>query len=165
MDTAHILLTAGVGLIASLVTAGVTHILTKRQERRKYEREVAAKLVELNTTDKEITRIMARQYAQACLIVEKSSETERDRIFIPMGCSIALGRGATNEININDHVLSKTHAMFRASGQAVFVEPLSPTNGLTVNGKNILESKKLESGDVVSVPGSSFKITFVPIRS
>ena len=43
----------------------------------------------------------------------------------------------------------------------VYVEPLAPTHGLTVNGAAIFEPKKLSKGDVVSVPGASFKITFV----
>src|SRR4249920_697483 len=101
MDATQVLLTAGVGLAASLVTAWVTHVFTRKQERRKYERDVAAKLAELKSTEGSVTQIMATQYAQACLVVQREGEVERDRVFIPVGCRITLGRGPENHIVIN----------------------------------------------------------------
>ena len=165
MNEVQILLTAGVGLGASLVTAWVTHVFTRNQERRKYERDVAAKLAEIRSTESSVTTFMATQYAQACLVVRREGELERDRVFIPVGCRITLGRGTENHIVINDHRISKHHVAFRALGATTFVEPLAPTNGLTLNGSNLAEPTKLKNGDVVSVPGSSFTLTFVSLVS
>lgn len=163
MDTDQILLTAGVGLAASVVTAWVTNVFTRRQERRKHERDVVARLAELNSSESSVTRVMAAQYAVACLVVERSGSAERDRIFIPMGCRITLGRGPENHIIIDDPAVSLMHAAFRARGPATYVEPLAPTNGLLFNGEVVSEPRKLSNGDVVSVPGASFRATFVAL--
>ena len=74
MDLSQILVTGGVGLAASVVTAIVTHLLTRAQERRKHERDIAAKLAELNSSERAATFIMATQYAQACLTVEQAGQ-------------------------------------------------------------------------------------------
>jgi len=165
MDAAQVLLTAGVGLAASLVTAWVTHVFTRNQERRKYERDVAAKLADLRSTESSVTQTMATQYAQACLVVRRGEEVERDRMFIPVGCRITLGRGPENHIVINDPMVSKQHAAFRALGTTTYVEPLGPTNGLQLNGSNVTQPTKLSNGDVVSVPGASFTVAFVSLVS
>lgn len=165
MDAPQIVLTAGVGLAVSLVTAWVTHVLTRRQERHKYEREVASKLAELRSTESGVTQTMATQYAQACLIVQREGETERDRVFIPVGCRITLGRGPENHIVIDDRRVSKQHLAFRALGTTTYLEPLSPTNGLALNGNELTEPKKLKHGDVITVPGSSFSVAFVSLLS
>ena len=165
MDAPQILLSAGVGLGASLIAAWVTHVFTRRQERRKYEREVAAKLAELRSTERGATQIMATQYAQACLIVRREGEIERDRVFIPMGCRITLGRGPENHIVIDDRRVSKQHVAFRALGTTTYLEPLGPTNGLALNGSEVREPKTLKHGDVITVPGSSFSLAFVSLLS
>lgn len=177
MDTKQILLTAGVGLVASLVTALVTNVFARRQERqrnvfteqqerRRSEREVAEKLVELmNSTDKEVGQYFATQFARGCLIVERGSDAERERVFIPMGSRLLFGRSRDNDIAVDDPVLSRQHATFLARGEDVYLEPLGPTNGIAVNDARVFEPTKLANGDVVSVEGGSFKITFVTMRS
>jgi hypothetical protein len=47
----------------------------------------------------------------------------------------------------------------------LIVEPLAPTQGLAANGALVSEPKKLAVGDVITVPGASVKITFVPLVS
>ena len=164
MDASRIIITAAVGLFATLVTALVTHVLTRRQEQRKHERDVAAKLSELKSTESQVTQIMATQYAHACLILDHPENTERDRIFLPVGCRITMGRGKENHIVINDLVLSSMHAAFLAKGNLTYVEPLAPTNGLTLNGVGIDGPRKLSNGDVLSVENAHFKITFVSLQ-
>jgi hypothetical protein len=165
MNTKEILLTAGVGLVASLVTAVATNVFARRQERRKNEREIAAKLADLRSTKDDVTRFVASQFAQACLVVERGGNAERERVFIPSGCRISLGSSPDNNIVMKDRVISKQHATFHAQGMNVYVEPLAPTSGVTVNGKRIQEPKRLSNGDSVSVAGASFKITFVTMIS
>ena len=164
MDANQILLTSAIGLVATLVTAFVTFTLTKRQEQRKHEREIAAKLSELNSSDRSVTQQFSIQYAQSCLVLEEKGRGERDRIFIPMGCRITLGRGAENHIVIDNLVLSKLHASFTARGLETFVEPLAPTNGLDVNGQTIEKPTRLRSGDTITVLGAPFKLTFLEMN-
>jgi hypothetical protein len=94
----------------------VTHLLTRQQERRKHEREVAAKLAELNSRESSVTQILATQYAQACLVVERPNQAERDRIFLPVGCRITLGRAPNNEIMVDDKACPGNTLRFVHSG-------------------------------------------------
>ena len=163
MDAPQILLTALVGLVASVVTAVVTHLLTRSQERRKYEREVAAKLAELKSTERSDTMIMAVQYGHSCFIIERPNQEERDRVFLPMGSRITLGREPSNHIALDHPNVSKMHAALRAQGETAYVEPLAPTNGLEVNARRVEEPRKLATGDVITIPGAPFRITFVKL--
>lgn len=178
MDLPQIILPAAVGLAASVVTAVVTHVLTRARERKKHEREVAeklaeerrrlereiaAKLADLNSADPDVTRAVAMQFAHACFIVEPPGGAERERVFLPMGSRITLGRSGENQIRIDDAHLSRVHASFRAQGLSVHIEPLDPTCGVEVNGAPITEPTELGLGDVITVPGSTAKITFVPM--
>jgi hypothetical protein len=165
VDTIQILVTAGVGMVSTAIAAWVASNLTRRQERKKQEIEVASKLAALNSTDDAVTRMIATQFAQGCLVIERQGNLERDRVFIPIGCRLSLGRGKENHIIIDDLLVSKQHAAFRAVGPVVFIEPLSPTNGLSVNGAFIQKPTKLSDGDVITVPGSSFSITFVALTT
>lgn len=165
MELAQILVTAGVGLAASLATAVVTHALTRSQERRKYEREVAAKLAELKSTERSETKIMAVQYGQSCFVVQGPTEQERDRVFLPMGSRITLGSAPDNHIRLADERVSRMHATFRAQGNAAYVEPLGAAQGLAVNGEVITKPRKLRVGDIITVPGAPYKITFVPLTN
>ena len=161
MDTSQILLTAVVGVAASAVTAVVTHALTRSQERKKHEREVTAKLAELKSTEREHTMIMAVQYGHSCFIVERSAQEEQDRVFLPMGSRITLGRDQTNHIALDHPSVSRMHAALRAQGNVAYIEPLAPTNGVQVNAQTVEQPRKLATGDVITVPGAPFKITFV----
>ena len=163
MDVPQILTTSLVGLGASVVTAVVTHLLTRAQEQRKHEREVAAKLAALKSTERSETMIMAVQYGHSCFILERPDQTERDRVFLPMGSRITMGRDATNHLRLDHPNVSRMHATLRAQGNSAYIEPLGPTNGVEVNGRPISHPRKLATGDVITVPGAPFKITFVPL--
>jgi hypothetical protein len=163
VELAQILVTAGVGLAASLITAVVTHALTRSQERRKYEREVVAKLAELKSTERSETKNMAKQYGHSCLLVVGPSDKERDRIFLPLGSRITIGSEPSNEIVLADTRVSKMHAAIRAQGAAAYAEPLGAQHGLAVNGEVITKPRKLGVGDIITVPGAPFRITFVPL--
>lgn len=163
MDASQILLTSAVGLAASVVTALVTHLLTRAQERRKNERDIAAKLADQKSTQREDTMIMAVQYGHSCFIIERGEGVERDRVFLPIGSRITAGRGPENHIVLNHPGVSRTHAAFRAQGNAVFLEPLAATVGIALNGHMVEQPRKLVTGDEISVPGTPFRITFVPL--
>jgi hypothetical protein len=189
MDTNQILLTAGVGLVASLVTALVTNVFARRQERQKsaltqelerqksaYIRElerqkneftqalerqrnefaeaqehrrsehaVADKLAALNSTDPVASQIYATQFAQGCLLVERGGGVDRQRVLIPKGSRLSLGRGIDNNIVVDDDFLSKLHATFVAHGGDVYIEPLG--GGKTLG---VMESKPQSGRSVAS---------------
>jgi FHA domain len=174
MDLPQILLTAAIGLLASLVTAVVTHTLTKSRERQKYElareqdlhrhqREVAAGLAELNSYDPNVTQVFATQHAAACLIVERTKDQERERFFLPVGSRLTFGRSPQNNIQIEEPLLSKTHGAFSSRGSECFIEPLGGAPPLSINSNVIAKPEKLSVGDVITVGHAEFKITFVPL--
>jgi len=165
VELAQILVTGGVGIAASLITAVLTHALTRSQERRKYEREVAAKLAELKSTERSVTKVMAVQYGHSCFIVEGPSDQERERIFLPLGSRITLGSAEDNHIRLVDKRVSRMHATFRAQGAAAYAEPLGAGHGLAVNGEVVRKPRKLGVGDVITVPGAPYRITFVPLAN
>lgn len=163
MDLFQILVTAVVGLVASAITAVLTHFLTRAQERQKHEREVAAKLAELKSAERNETMVMAVQYGHSCFIIKGVEPSERDRIFLPMGSRITLGRLNENHIRLNHPCVSGIHAAFRAQGSSAYAEPLGATNGLAINGEIVTQPHKLIVGDVITVPGAPFQILFVPL--
>ena len=58
------------------------------------------------------------------------------------------GRSAKAEILLEDGSVSKEHAAFELDGQGFGVRDLASTNGVQVNGRNVL-AKRLEHGDRV----------------
>ena len=106
---------------------------------------------------------MAVQYGHSCFIIERGEHTERDRVFLPMGSRITIGRDPTNHKRLEHPLVSKMHAALRAEGSSVYVEPLSPTNDIHVNSQPVRQPRKLATGDVITVPDTPFKIMFVPL--
>lgn len=165
MELTQVLVTAGVGLAASLITAVVTHALTRSRERRRYEREVTARLAEMKSSYLSETKLMAVQYGHSCFVIEGPVEQERDRIFLPMGSRITLGSAPDNHIVLADQHVSQTHATFCAQGGVAYAEPLGGAHGLAVNGETITRPRKLGFGDVITVPGAPYRITFFPLSN
>ncbi len=66
-----------------------------------------------------------------------------------------------NRIVLKHPRVSNMHAALRAQGDATYIEPLAPTNGLEVNTQPIDPARKLATGDVITVPAAPFRITFV----
>lgn len=163
MDLPQFLITAAVGLAASVITAVITHLLTRAQEQRKHEREVAAKVAEMKSTERAETMVIAVQYGHSCFIIESTDQTARDRVFLPMGSRITLGSSSENHIRLKSPYISRIHAAFRAQGTSAYAEPLGATHGLAVNGELVQQPRKLSLGDVITVPDTPFRITFVPL--
>jgi FHA domain-containing protein len=142
-----IVLTAIVGLIASVMTAYVTYRLTTRQEKRRHERDIAVRLAEIPSTRDDATR-----------------ESDRHRVFLPAGSRVTLGRGQENHIVIDKPSVSRTHAAFRSSDGTTFVEPLGANTPIMVNGSEISKPKQLRQGDVITLSDvQDVSVTFVEI--
>ena len=72
-----------------------------------------------------------------------------NQFFIDKIC-IGIGRGADNDIVINDPLLSREHARIVTVGQDQIVEDLQSSNGTRVNGST-LQRQILQHGDVIDL--------------
>ncbi|SIT48396.1 hypothetical protein BN2475_1010001 [Paraburkholderia ribeironis] len=176
MELSQVAVNAAVSALTAVGVAVVTHLLTRAQDRRKYQREVAEKLAEherdvaakvaaLNSVRPDVTQIYAMQFAVGCFMVEIQSEGEREPVFLPLGSRITLGRSEENHIRINDPYISLTHASFSSIHDKVYVERLDPSDPLEVNGKIVDLKRILATGDVITVPKASMEIKFVRVVS
>lgn len=63
-----------------------------------------------------------------------------------------IGRSSTNNISLDDRLLSRDHAMIRCSSSgACEIEDTGSSNGTSVNGTLISTAVKLKDGDVIQV--------------
>jgi len=70
-----------------------------------------------------------------------------------------LGRGADNDIVLDNMVVSGHHCAFELRGLAdVFIEDLGSTNGTYINGK-MVKRQKLNDGEVVAI--GNFRIQYL----
>jgi hypothetical protein len=72
---------------------------------------------------------------------------------------MTLGRGAQNDIVLQDMRLSETHVAFRSDASKGFVEPLGAAHPVLLNGRRLVKPTLLKGGDVVSFSGNS-RLTF-----
>ena len=72
-------------------------------------------------------------------------ELEEDVVFV--------GRGAKNDIQINDHTVSRMHLKIFSIGTAVFVEDLKSSNGTLINGTPLEpgEGRQVDGEDVITL--------------
>ena len=92
--------------------------------------------------------------AKLKIISEKGSgesfELNRDRI--------SIGRGATNEITLNDASVSRFHAALERRGEDFFISDSGSMNGTSVNGAEA-DNTKLSNGDKVVVGHFTFRFS------
>jgi class 3 adenylate cyclase len=73
------------------------------------------------------------------------------------GSQLVVGRGAADLV-IEDPAVSRRHAVFRLSGDALEVEDLGSRNGTKVNGTPITSATPLQAGDTIEVGGTRFEV-------
>lgn len=151
MNLETILVSAGVGVVTSVITAYITTRLKMREEKEKWRREFALKYAEVQATDAARAQRMAAQFAIGVLIFKQSETSERERIFVPPNCQLVAGRSSENPIYIADPNISKHHCAFNADDENVYVVDLGSTNASYLNGQLIRGACRLETGDIVSV--------------
>lgn len=64
---------------------------------------------------------------------------------------ISVGRGAANDLVLNDPSVSRLHAVLRVESGAVLVADRGSTNGVQVNGAAITEDTALRDGDRIRI--------------
>ena len=153
MNPMEIAVTAFVGIVASVVTAYITYRFTVKRERRSHERNIAAKLADIPSTLDSATRIMAIQFAEGVLVVKRLNENDRQRVFLPAGSRVTIGRNKGNHIVVDHPTISRTHMSVRSTEGRSFVEPLGATRPIKVNDSVVSKPRRLLNGDVITFDG------------
>jgi hypothetical protein len=156
-----------VGGAATICTAVVGFLLAKRQARRSQERDAAAEYAKVKAADRDAAQIWAQQHAVGCFVLEQLGK-DRERWFLAEGSMLTLGRGwpGTADLRVEESVMSNTHLALRSIGNDVWVQSVGSPSAVTVNGVRLLgrERRRLQDGDVVSVVGAAFTLTFIAMQ-
>ncbi|EMY35860.1 adenylate cyclase [Arthrobacter crystallopoietes BAB-32] len=70
---------------------------------------------------------------------------------------MTVGRSGSNDLVLADPSVSRTHAAITVNDGAVYIKDLGSTVGTTVNGKPLIGSKRLRSGDVLAFAGARYE--------
>ena len=71
---------------------------------------------------------------------------------------ITIGRGADQDLTVEDPEVSRQHAIFQLENQSFAVADLHTSNGTFVNGSRIGDARLLRPGDVIRVGQSDFRV-------
>ena len=82
----------------------------------------------------------------------KQFELEEDVVFV--------GRGAKNDIQINDNTVSRMHLKIFSIGTAMFVEDLKSSNGTLINGTPLEpgEGRQVDGEDVITIGDTAIRL-------
>lgn len=67
-----------------------------------------------------------------------------------------IGRGAENDIIVNDNFASEKHALVRAENSEYTLYDLASTNGTLLNGDKVVGSRPLNNNDVIAIGDVEF---------
>lgn len=155
MDLAVILVSAGAGAIASILTAYATYRLTARQDQRKWRAELAEKYALLAADQPRAAQALARQFAVGVLILEQGDAVLREKFFIAPHTRMTAGRSEDNEIVLPGFSASRHHFAISADGTNAYVEDLGSANGTWLNDSRVHGRTLLRGGDLIRVDDSS----------
>jgi pSer/pThr/pTyr-binding forkhead associated (FHA) protein len=85
-------------------------------------------------------------------ITKRDGTSETPLTFKPGGRRLNVGRGADNDLSLNDTSVSKIHATLLLNSEGtLMVADTGSTNGTFINGRRISygEARQIEDGDVV----------------
>lgn len=73
---------------------------------------------------------------------------------------ISIGRSRDNHIIIDDHLVSRNHAVIQKIREAYFITDLNSTNGVLVNGEKIIPGKyiRIKTTDVITIGRTELKL-------
>jgi FHA domain len=158
MDIGTVLLSAGVAVMTSAVTAYLTSKLEISEEHKKWNRELALKSARVVNTGPVFAQNLAKPAALGYLVIDGpegvpvSAEGPR-KVPIPPNCRLVVGRNAPPaDISVGDEWASMKHAAISSDSAHVFVEDLGAKNGTWVNHNRVeATSVRLKDGDVVKI--------------
>jgi hypothetical protein len=122
VDVAVILVSAGAGAAASILTAYVTYRMTARQDQKKWRAELAEKYALLVADQPRAAQALARQFAVGVLIVERGDTALREKVFIAPYTRMTAGRSDDNEIVLRTIFASKHHFAISADGANAYID-------------------------------------------
>ncbi len=78
----------------------------------------------------------------------------------PLVMAIGIGRGADNQIVLDDSLVSRQHARIQKIKEAYYITDLGSSNGTFVNGARIPEGKYLKLGkdDIIIVGRTELRV-------
>jgi pSer/pThr/pTyr-binding forkhead associated (FHA) protein len=164
VNVAVILVSAGAGAGASIVTAYVTYRLTARQDQRKWRAELAEKYALLAADQPRAAQALARQFAVGVLIIERGDTALREKVFIAPHTRMTAGRTDDNEIVLPSASASKHHFTISADGSNAYVEDLGAANGTYLNDSLVQGRTLLRGGDQIRID-NSLHVEFQPLTS
>jgi ABC transport system ATP-binding/permease protein len=91
----------------------------------------------------------------AFLVVQGSSGTQTQH---PIVGSLTIGRSQAADLALSDPSVSRKHASLRLDGATVVIEDLDSANGTFVNGEQIADPVRLESGDVIVLGSTELEL-------
>jgi pSer/pThr/pTyr-binding forkhead associated (FHA) protein len=101
---------------------------------------------------------------QASGLLGKSSTPKTGRLLFPDGQvheldsrSLAVGRGADNDIALGDDFASARHARIEPRRDGVWVSDAGSTNGTYVNGAKLSQPHRLKPGDVIRIGSTDLR--------
>ena len=89
---------------------------------------------------------------QAMLVMRQSAGQSPQRWTLNRDV-VRIGRGADNDIVLNDREVSRNHAEVRLEGDDYILTDLGSTNGTFVNDQRIIRPIRLRDGDRLSMAG------------
>jgi adenylate cyclase len=92
-----------------------------------------------------------RELCSVGVLHVKSKDLEREPIHLQAGETLRVGRVATNELLLDDFLVSRFHAVFNASASGIVLSDLSSLNGTFLNGRRISTPVTIRPGDVVTI--------------
>jgi len=164
VDVAVILVGAGAGAVASILTAYATYRLTARQDQRKWRAELAEKYALLTADQPRAAQALARQFAVGVLIMERGDAALREKVFIAPYTRMRAGRAEDNEIVLPTPKASGHHFAISADGETAYVEDLGSANGTWLNNSQVHGRTPLRAGDLIRVDDSCH-VEFQPLTS
>ncbi|TDT63721.1 FHA domain-containing protein [Fonticella tunisiensis] len=136
------------GLILRYVIIAIIYIILFRIVRIMY---LDLKGIRSDDERKDIT------YALEVIDVPGSIGIARGSLY-PVHKLTSIGRKADNSITLNDPYVSSYHAQIYIENDGLFIKDLNSTNGTIKNGIRIKGVERLQSGDVIEIGRTSFKV-------
>jgi hypothetical protein len=160
MDLQSILIGGIVGLVSGLITAYAAMRFRLREERDKWNKDLALKYAATHAESPTTASNLAEHFGVGVLIVHEPQQDRRKHFILP-GTRLIVGRRNSAHIAIAEPMASLEHMAFEARESGVFAVDFS-TNGIFVCGEHLRrDAKRLESGDVVMIGNT--QITFVAL--
>jgi hypothetical protein len=150
MEVLDAIATGGLAVTTAAITAYVTTRLQGRNERRKWQRELASLQAERQAKDPEVAMMLAQHYGIGYVI-----SSDRERFFLMPGTTLSVGRGGQCDIRVPDECVgaSRLTCLLSTGDNAVALVDATSRNGIRLNGNWVQSgsTQKLRDGDVIAI--------------